>query len=184
MGKVVDLRKIEKPTGACLKRRAKALKANSTRAEQIMEYRLIEMGIKYRSQVVIGWYIADILIPNKLLVIELDGSSHNSKDIADAKRTFWLKQFGFEVLRVPNEYAEDFDLSMIDGLPDHTDYEAAKAIQAAKKSRNRALYYKPEQQNRYKSNSNKTKVKLEEWQKMPEVDDRGKLVRSSYLKKY
>jgi adenine-specific DNA-methyltransferase len=69
-------------------------------------------GLRFRRQQPIGPFIADFYCSAAKLVIELDGGQHG--DAArleyDARRTNWLEQSGFKVLRVWNwELFEDRD---------------------------------------------------------------------------
>ena len=57
-------------------------------------------GHKFRRQAVIGPYIADFLCPQKALVVEVDGATHEA--VADKKRDQILADYGFRVLRVSN----------------------------------------------------------------------------------
>lgn len=172
----MDLVKVEKPTGTLLKRRAKDMRATPTRAERRMSERLTEAGIPHECQVVLGWYIADIAIPERMRLIEVDGSHHYSPEgeVRDYRRTVWLKQFGFQILRVPNELVERFCLDEVLAFALVTIGVWHKAVAGANKSRNRALYYPPEQQERYKS---KRKKASPAWARVPRVDARGRIIR-------
>jgi very-short-patch-repair endonuclease len=57
-------------------------------------------GHKFRRQAVIGPYIAGFLCPQKALVVEVDGATHEA--VADKKRNQILADYGFRVLRVSN----------------------------------------------------------------------------------
>jgi very-short-patch-repair endonuclease len=57
-------------------------------------------GYKFRRQAVIGNYIADFLCPQKALIVEVDGETH--EQIKDAKRDLALLALGYQVLRVTN----------------------------------------------------------------------------------
>ena len=150
-----------KPTNALMKRRAKKMRNNPTHAEERMCKRLDELNIKYLCQKVLGWYIADILLLEKLLIIELDGAHHYTESgaSADFRRSKWLEGFGFSIIRVPNKDVDDFDLTVLDSFPTTKTNLAQKAVNAANKERNRALYYAPVQQDRWKNNRKKTKQK-------------------------
>ena len=50
----------------------------------------------------IGCYIADFVCRAKKLIVELDGSQHAEKVEYDKKRTHFLEQEGYRVLRVWN----------------------------------------------------------------------------------
>ena len=60
-------------------------------------------GAKFRKQNVIGRYIVDFAcrIP-RMLVIEVDGDSHASQASYDARRTTFLEDRGYRVLRFTN----------------------------------------------------------------------------------
>ncbi|MEK7136878.1 MAG: endonuclease domain-containing protein [Patescibacteria group bacterium] len=81
-------------------------KDQNTRAERHLWYQLRNRkhdGLKFRRQVPLGSYIADFFCAEAKLVIELDGSSHDEKQIYDAERTKYLEEKGFRVLRFRNQ---------------------------------------------------------------------------------
>lgn len=87
--------------------RAKYLRKNSTKPEEILWYYLRDrrfMGLKFRRQVPIENYIADFVCFEKRLIIELDGSGHlKRKNIEyDQKRDTFLRDQNFEILRFYN----------------------------------------------------------------------------------
>lgn len=82
------------------------------------EHRLLEAMQKVRyecgwvlsSQVVLGPYIVDIFIPNRKVVVEVDGSSHDGREVYDQRREHFLWNSGFRVARVKNsEVWNDLD---------------------------------------------------------------------------
>jgi very-short-patch-repair endonuclease len=170
--------KQQKPTNALLKRRAKEMRRKPTYAERRMGERLIECGVKHRTQVVIGWYIADILIENKRLIIEMDGQHHYTDEgsLSDFRRTKWLEQFGFTVLRCANGDVEQFDLQQLDNYEATVKANRNLGVGAANKERNRALYHAPVQQERYKA-KRKQKKTLEAWERVPKIDKRGRIIK-------
>jgi very-short-patch-repair endonuclease len=50
---------------------------------------------------VVGPYIADFLCPQKALIVEVDGETHDAEQ--DRRRDDALADYGFEVLRVTNQ---------------------------------------------------------------------------------
>lgn len=56
-------------------------------------------GAKFRRQHPVGPYIVDFICINEKLIIELDGSQHQQDQDYDTKRTAFLKQAGFRVIR-------------------------------------------------------------------------------------
>jgi very-short-patch-repair endonuclease len=71
--------------------------------------------ITYKPQVIIGFFIADFLIPSRALVVEIDGPSHDAA--YDARRDSLMREWGFSVLRVPNAGAATFDVSALGAFP-------------------------------------------------------------------
>ncbi|MES1200181.1 MAG: DUF559 domain-containing protein [Pseudomonadota bacterium] len=62
-------------------------------------------GAKFRRQHAIGPYVVDFACVATRVVIEVDGSSHNTEEQKrfDAERTAFLERAGWRVLRVPND---------------------------------------------------------------------------------
>jgi very-short-patch-repair endonuclease len=52
-----------------------------------LRHRLPTLGTHFRRQVRIGRYIADFVCHAKRIVIEVDGSQHGERAVADAERT-------------------------------------------------------------------------------------------------
>ncbi|MBQ9778928.1 MAG: DUF559 domain-containing protein [Clostridia bacterium] len=84
---------------------AKVLRKNMTPEEKHLWYDFLSLyPIRFCRQKIIGNYVADFYCAKAKLVVELDGSQHNTPDgIAyDAIRTEFLQQFDLLVLRIPN----------------------------------------------------------------------------------
>ncbi len=73
-----------------------------TPAESRLKGMLLRWKIKFRSQRPIDFYIADFIVPDRRLVIEVDGPSHDNRRVYDAKRTAYMQRKGFTVLRFTN----------------------------------------------------------------------------------
>jgi very-short-patch-repair endonuclease len=70
-------------------------------------------GHKFRRQVALGAYIVDFICLAKRLVVEIDGPQHLEDAAAeyDARRTAWLLERGYRVIRFRNhEVDEDMRL--------------------------------------------------------------------------
>lgn len=95
-----------------LKAAAKRMREHPTPAEACFAERLWGRGIHFRQQVVIGCYIADFVIPAKMLVVELDGGYHRKpgRILYDQKRAAYLQACGFKILRIANTKAYTYDL--------------------------------------------------------------------------
>jgi very-short-patch-repair endonuclease len=87
--------------------RARALRRDSTKAEQIL-WRVVRahrlLGIGFRRQTPIGPYIVDFVSHAAKVVVELDGGQHydNAHEARDARRDRFLRAKGFRVLRFSN----------------------------------------------------------------------------------
>nr|WP_302896635.1 endonuclease domain-containing protein [Mesorhizobium sp. LMG 17147] len=106
------------PTGidpAAIKR-ARALRRNMTDGERKLWSELKEFGHLYglhaRKQAPIGPYIADFVLHEKNLVIEVDGEHHFTPEQMDKDRIrdAWFGRQGYRVLRFSTgDLAESFD---------------------------------------------------------------------------
>src|SRR5688500_5946222 len=87
---------------------ARDLRKNETSAEDLLWRNLRDRkldGLKFRRQHPLDKFIADFYCHEKRLVIEVDGSVHDSRDAkeSDEGRTYELKELGITVLRFRNE---------------------------------------------------------------------------------
>ena len=89
------------------RKRARALRSNSTKAEQIV-WRAVRahrlLGVGFRRQTPIGPYIVDFVSHSAKIVIEVDGGQHfdDAYEARDARRDKFLRSKGFRVLRFSN----------------------------------------------------------------------------------
>lgn len=90
--------------------KARRLRQDQTPAETVL-WRCLRNrqldGMKFRRQFPVGKYIADFCCIEKRLVIEIDGGSHVGKDEYDRKRTVFLEEQGFHVIRFTNRMVYD-----------------------------------------------------------------------------
>lgn len=91
---------------------ARSLRRNQTEAEQKLWLKLRNKqvgGFKFKRQVPKGPYIVDFYCAEARLIIELDGGqhAHGHAVVYDARRTQFLQESGFRVLRFWN--AEIFE---------------------------------------------------------------------------
>jgi len=87
--------------------RARELRSNMTDAEKKLwkALRRQQLGVKFRRQVAVGPYIVDFLSYEAKLVIELDGGQHTEAIEYDGKRSRFVEDAGFEVVRFWNNDA-------------------------------------------------------------------------------
>ena len=88
-----------------MKDRARALRKNLTDAEKLLWRRLRNRqlaGWKFRRQHPVGPFIVDFVCLEKKLVIEVDGGQHSTNLKEDIKRSNYLKNKGYRVLRFWN----------------------------------------------------------------------------------
>ncbi len=115
--------------------KAKELRSNQTDAEGLLWYYLQNKqlnGHKFRKQQPIGNYIVDFICLEKKLVVELDGGQHGEDEAVkyDQKRTEFLNQSGFEVLRFWNDEIFKNVESVLDSVLFHLDRDPSPKSQA------------------------------------------------------
>jgi very-short-patch-repair endonuclease len=86
---------------------ARQLRRNQTTAEGLLWSRLRNRGLngfKFVRQEPVGPYIVDMACRSEKLVIEIDGATHSTDGEVqqDQRRTDFLGQAGYRVLRVTN----------------------------------------------------------------------------------
>jgi very-short-patch-repair endonuclease len=85
--------------------RAQALRQNMTDAERSI-WRILRSaqmdGHRFRRQVPFGQYIADFVCQDARLIIEIDGGQHAQSSPDEAKRTRFLEDQGYRILRFWN----------------------------------------------------------------------------------
>ena len=88
-----------------LKEKARDMRKNPTPAEDAFwqEVRNDKWGISFRRQHVIDRFIVDFVCLEHNLVIEIDGSIHDSQKERDNERSTILNSLGYRVLRFTNE---------------------------------------------------------------------------------
>jgi very-short-patch-repair endonuclease len=99
-----------------LHRRAAEMRRNPTEPEKRLWRNLSNGqldGHKFRRQSVIGSFIADFLCPQKALIVEVDGDTHDEGK--DRLRDDILAKHGFRVVRVTN----DDVMTDMDGVLQH-----------------------------------------------------------------
>lgn len=105
-------------TAKQLKKHKSELKRNLTKEERYVESVLINMGIPYKKQMILGFYIMDFILPTKMINMEIDGGVHNDRKTKDQMRDNFTRKCGFSVIRIKNEDVSAFDYKYLLGLPD------------------------------------------------------------------
>jgi len=130
--------------------RAKKHRNNPTPAETRMIDALHAMGEKpILSQVPVRYMIIDIVIPGRNLLIEVDGSAHNGREMRDKERDRILRAYGYNVARITNDktYNKEHIASLISQYPrsEQAKMEYVKAkIRARKNALIKSIYYSSE----------------------------------------
>lgn len=91
------------PFNPALKQRAKELRKAGMLHEALLWLELKNKklnGLDFDRQKIIGNYIVDFYCAEKSVVIEVDGSSHNDKQLEDAQRDGYLRGLGLTVIRL------------------------------------------------------------------------------------
>ncbi|GAB5481072.1 MAG: endonuclease domain-containing protein [Parasphingorhabdus sp.] len=87
-----------------LLQRAKEMRRNPTETEKRLWRHLSASqlgGYKFRRQAVLEQFIVDFFCPQKALIVEIDGDTHDLPQ--DAKRDLRLSQKGFRTIRFSNQ---------------------------------------------------------------------------------
>lgn len=98
---------------------AKAMRSEPTGPEARLWYHLRAKrlsGVKFSNQVLIGPYTVDFAARSRKLVIELDGDSHATQERYDARRTAWLEQQGYRVIRFTNSDVMTNEAAVLQGI--------------------------------------------------------------------
>ena len=88
-----------------VRKRAQTLRKNMTKEERHLWYDFLKTyPIQFKRQYQIGIYFVDFYCYQAKLIIELDGSQHCDPEavVYDNKRTAYLQEQGFFVLRLSN----------------------------------------------------------------------------------
>jgi very-short-patch-repair endonuclease len=115
----------KRPISDFKRKAAKALRANTTTAEDILwrHLRRLEVrGSHFRRQVPIGPYVADFACLKERLIIEVDGSQHgeDANSRRDEDRTRWLNLEGYRVLRFWNHDVMSKTEAVMEAIHDAT----------------------------------------------------------------
>jgi len=104
---------IREPPDSTSRDRARRLRHDQTEVERKLWAHLRDRRLnsaKFRRQHPIGRFIADFCCPERGLVVELDGGQHAAQAEADRRRTAFLIQHGYRVLRFwDNEVMENIE---------------------------------------------------------------------------
>lgn len=79
--------------------------------EKKLYYTMLENGLRPKIQYQIGCYFADFAFPEIKLVVEYDGIQHLEQQDIDLKREQYLREAGFDVLRLKHTAHNCFEFS-------------------------------------------------------------------------
>jgi len=91
------------PYNQDLRERAKALRKSGNLSEVIMWKQFNKKkfkGYDFDRQKIIGNYIVDFYCIDCMVVIEVDGSSHDNKEVYDSERNTFLMDLGLTVIHI------------------------------------------------------------------------------------
>ncbi len=112
-----------RPGNAPSLKRARTLRANATRAEDLLWARLRDRrldDLKFIQQSPIGPWIADFVCREVKVIVEIDGATHGTpEEIArDIARTSDLEARGYRIYRVDNRDVYRNIVGVLDGILD------------------------------------------------------------------
>jgi very-short-patch-repair endonuclease len=98
-----------------LKFYARELRKNSTLCEVILWQKIKKraLGVQFHRQVPMLNYIVDFYCHEIQLAIEIDGSSHDNKQLYDAKRQGELEKYGVQFIRFTNDEIKQYMFSVL-----------------------------------------------------------------------
>jgi very-short-patch-repair endonuclease len=88
-----------------LRKNARMMRKNMTVVEKILWYQVLKkLPVRFLRQKIIYYYIVDFYCAKAKLIVEVDGIQHTEKENKeyDAKRTAFLKNRGYKVIRFSN----------------------------------------------------------------------------------
>ena len=91
------------PYNIKLKERSRALRKAGNLSEVVFWLQVHKgkfYNIDFDRQRIIGNYIVDFYVKTLGLIVEIDGSSHNDKEVYDTFREEFLESFGIKIFRV------------------------------------------------------------------------------------
>ena len=93
------------PHNKKLKSLARANRRAGNLSEALLwnELKQSKLGVRFTKQKVLGDYIADFYCPEKNMVIEIDGWSHDNKYEYDKARDEYMQSLGIHVLRITDK---------------------------------------------------------------------------------
>jgi very-short-patch-repair endonuclease len=102
------------PPGSDMVQRARRLRRDMTDAERLLWLRLraSQLGVKFRSQMWLGGFIADFASVEAKLVVEVDGGQHDRDRQKDERRARAMASLGYRTLRFWNHHV----LENVDGV--------------------------------------------------------------------
>lgn len=84
------------------------------------------LGVKFRRQHIIDFYIPDFVALSIGLIVEVDGKIHLKQKKQDEERTRRLELLGFKVMRFTNEEVESDILKVVEAKKSNVDFLSEK----------------------------------------------------------
>jgi very-short-patch-repair endonuclease len=78
------------------------LRDNQTTSERMMARVLYHLGCDVEPQQIVRGYIVDFLDRENKVVIEVDGTSHKGREVADKERDEAMRADGYRIIRIEN----------------------------------------------------------------------------------
>ena len=110
---------------------AAQLRENQTSAERRLGKKLSKRKETWFAQVPLRGFIADFYCPQALLVVEVDGPSHNHTKAYDTQRDEALKEIGIKTLRFTNDEVYDDAKNVLTKIRREFDNRKSEAFKQA-----------------------------------------------------
>ncbi len=106
-----------------LRNRRRELRKEATPQEKELwfELRHSKLGVKFKRQYSIGGYITDFYCQKYKLIVELDGSVHDTEEAReyDKIRNNYFRELGYKLLRIQNSKIDSDIKSVLKNITNH-----------------------------------------------------------------
>jgi len=105
------------------------MRTRKTKSERVFYERLISAGANFKTQVILGNYILDFVLPDQMICVEVDGPDHSGKKrrAFDDARTAFIEYAGFKVVRVLNDEVENYPIDTLLAMPRQSKFTFERA---------------------------------------------------------
>lgn len=115
------------------------MKSKPTYSERLFKEKLEAAKIPFKTQLILGFYILDFVLPDKMICFEIDGESHDTKKEYDERRDYFTETLGFRVFRIKNKEVSNYSIEWVLKQPSFREYVFRRALSRANVERGRVI---------------------------------------------